>query len=70
MLTVNRNIKAQQNLKTLPVTVVVLIGASSRLRNLSPLLPAFEQVVPTLSPGSLVEIRESGVTVVSTGRSP
>jgi hypothetical protein len=68
LLTVDQNIKAQQNLATLPVTVVVLIGTSSRLPDLLPLLPTFERVVQALLPGSLVEIRAGGITVVSGGR--
>ena len=70
LLTVDRNIKPQQNLVTLPVTVVVLIGRSSRLPDLLPLLPAFDQVAPTLQAGAFIEIRPSGVTVVSAGRLP
>ncbi len=70
LLTVDRNIKAQQNLSTLPVTVVVLIGPSSRLPDLLPLLPTFDRVAPTLQAGAFIEIRPSGITVIDAGRAP
>jgi hypothetical protein len=57
MLTADRNIKYQQNLKTLPVAVVVLVTPDG-------LLPSFQQLVPKLlvalsqlKPRNLIELQ-------------
>jgi predicted nuclease of predicted toxin-antitoxin system len=69
LLTVDKNIKHEQNLTRLPVAVVVLIAASNRTEDLVPLLPFFESALPTLMPGALIEIEAGGkVTVIAPGR--
>jgi predicted nuclease of predicted toxin-antitoxin system len=50
LLTVDQNIKAEQNLSMLPISVMVLIAQSNRLRD--------------LRPGQLIEIRTSGITTI------
>ena len=57
LLTVDRNIKYQQNLNTLPVAVVVMIAPTNRLADLLPLLPGVEQVIQRLAPRTLTEVR-------------
>ena len=39
VLTADQNIEFQQNLKTVPVAVVVLVATSNRLESLEPLVP-------------------------------
>src|SRR5438093_8655384 len=39
LLTADQNIEFQQNLKTLPMAVVVLVANSNRLESLEPLVP-------------------------------
>jgi hypothetical protein len=63
-LTVDQNIKAQQNLSTLPITIIVLIAFSNRLSDLLPLLPSLETVFNHLKAGQLIEIRAGGATVI------
>lgn len=56
MLTVDRNLKHEQNLATLPLAVVVLVARSNRLSDRVPLVPAVEQALAVLVPKTLVEV--------------
>jgi hypothetical protein len=56
VLTADQNIEFQQNLKTLPVAVVVLVAASNRLESLEPLLPELLRVLAMLQPKTLVRV--------------
>lgn len=56
LLTVDQNIKHQQNLAALPIAVMVLIGSSNKLVDLLPLVPKIEEAIRTLVPCTLVEI--------------
>ena len=56
VLTADQNIECQQNLKTLPVAVVVLVAESNRLESLEPLVPELLQVLERLHPRSLVRV--------------
>ena len=56
LLTADQNIEFQQNLKTLPLAVVVLIADSNRLESLEPLLPDILEVLETLQPNVLVRV--------------
>lgn len=67
-LTVDRNIRNQQNLSTLKIAVVVLIAASNRTEDLQPLAPAIERSISSIKPGQLVEVGSGGVTVFAPGR--
>jgi predicted nuclease of predicted toxin-antitoxin system len=62
-LTVDQNIKTQQNLSALPIPVIVLVAASNRRTDLLPLLPLLEGALQKLKPGQLIEIRISGMTI-------
>jgi hypothetical protein len=55
-LTADQNIEFQQNLKTLPIAVVVLIADSNRLESIAPLVPAILQGLETLQPNVLVRV--------------
>jgi hypothetical protein len=50
VVTADQNIEFQQNLKTLPVSVVVLVAASNRLESLEPLVPELPRALETLQP--------------------
>ena len=65
LLTVDRNLKSEQNLKTLPVAVIVLIGRSNRLRDLLPLLPHLENALAIVKKGQVVEVDATGFRIVS-----
>jgi len=56
VLTADQNIEFQQNLKTLPIAVVVLVSASNRLESLEPLVPDVLKVLSTLQPRTLVRV--------------
>ena len=49
LLTADQNIEFQQNLKTLPMAVVVLVADSNRLESLEPLVPEILQALETLN---------------------
>lgn len=56
LLTADQNIEFQQNLKTLPMAVVVLVTDSNRLESLEPLVPEILQVLETLPPKVLIRV--------------
>ena len=56
LLTADQNIEFQQNLTTLPMSVVVLVAASNRLESLEPLVPDVLKVLETLQPKVLVRV--------------
>ena len=56
VLTADQNIEFQQNLKTVPVAVVVLVATSNRLESLEPLVPDLLQALETLQPRSFVRV--------------
>ncbi len=55
-LTVDRNLRHQQNLKAAGVGVVVLVAASNRLADLVPLMPSVRVALGSVNPGAVVEI--------------
>jgi hypothetical protein len=56
LLTADQNIEFQQNLKTLPIAVVVLIADSNRLESLEPLVPQLLQILADVQPKTLVRV--------------
>ena len=56
LLTVDRNIKSQQNLSTLPIAVVILLVKSNRWADLILCVPEIESALKTLTPRTLVEV--------------
>ena len=56
LLTADQNIEFQQNLKTLPMAVVVLVADSNRLESLEPLLPGILRALETLQPKMIVRV--------------
>ncbi len=55
-LTVDQNIRHQQNLQAAGVAVVLLIAQTNRLADLVPLMPAVLSALNSIKPGTLVEI--------------
>ncbi len=55
-LTVDRNLRHQQNLTSSRLTVIVLIAASNQYDDLAPLIPQVKIALAGLTPGSVVEI--------------
>jgi predicted nuclease of predicted toxin-antitoxin system len=56
LLTADQNIRYQQNLHGLSVTVVILIAKTNRLQELIPLMPAVRSVLETIQPGIFIEV--------------
>jgi predicted nuclease of predicted toxin-antitoxin system len=56
LLTVDQNIRDQQNLAGHTISILILRGRSSRLRDLEPLVPAVLSALRTLAPGKAVRI--------------
>lgn len=59
LLTADQNVEFQQNLRTLPMAVVVLVADSNRLESLGPLVPNVLRVLKTLEPKVLVRVGAS-----------
>jgi len=56
LLTADQNIEFQQNLKTLPIAVVVLVARTNRLESLEPMVAEVLRVLETLQPKVLVRV--------------
>jgi hypothetical protein len=55
-ITPDRNLRYQQNLSKLPISVVVVAAPSNELPALLPLVPDIERALATLRPRILVEV--------------
>jgi len=56
-LTVDKNIRFQQDLKSLSFGVILLSAVTNRLADLLALMPQVVAALPTIKPGTLVEIK-------------
>jgi hypothetical protein len=56
VLTVDRNLQYQQNPRTLPIAVLVMVAKSNKLADLKALIPAVEKALATLQPRTIVEV--------------
>ena len=56
LITVDTNLRFQQNLSGLALRIVVLRAISNDMSDLKPLVPKVLAVIPTLAPGAVVEI--------------
>ena len=57
LLTVDQNLRYQQNLTACVVSIVVMVAASNSLDILVPLIPAVDVALVGIRPGDVVEIR-------------
>ena len=55
-ITVDTNLAFQQNVETLPIAVVVLHAATTRLHDLRALIPSLRSLLPTVRSGQLHHI--------------
>jgi hypothetical protein len=55
-VTVDQNLRYQQDLRAAQIAVVVLVAPTNRLADLLPLMPAVLTSLATIQPGDLVEI--------------
>ncbi len=56
LITVDQNLRYQQNLAVVGVAVIVLVGPGIRLEDLMPLMPSTIRVLKTIQAGDVVEI--------------
>jgi predicted nuclease of predicted toxin-antitoxin system len=56
LLTADKNMEYQQNLRTLPMSILVIRARSNRLPDLQPLVPEVLAVLDTLGPRRFVKI--------------
>lgn len=57
LLTVDQNLRYQQNLKGRVIAVVVLIANGIDVEDLLPLVPALENTLAQIQPGQVYEVR-------------
>ena len=71
VVTVDQNLRFQQNLAALPLTVVILIAPNNRFETIEPCAAHVLAALPRLAKCSLVTIDTAGVvTVVTTPPTP
>ena len=56
LLTVDQNLRYQQNLQAAGIALIVVVAASTRLADLIPLIPSVQTALGSISPGDVVEI--------------
>jgi hypothetical protein len=56
LITADSNLEHQQNLRTLPLSVVVLVASTNRLESLVPLVPELLELLKAPPPHRLVRI--------------
>jgi predicted nuclease of predicted toxin-antitoxin system len=59
LLTIDQNLRFQQDVHGLNVAVVMLVARSNRLSDLEPLLPELLRVLSTIGPGELASVGET-----------
>ena len=57
LLTVDQNLRYQQNRAASGVAVVVMVAPTNRLADLVPLVPKVEVALRNIQPGDIVEVR-------------
>ena len=55
-LTADQNLQYQQNMKTLPIAVAVLVAKSNRVESLKPLVPSLMSALGSIRPRTLIRI--------------
>ncbi len=58
-LTVDQNLKYQQNLKNFNIAIILLIARNNRLKTLLPLMPEVREALSKIAKGDLVHIGTS-----------
>lgn len=55
-VTADQNLQYQQNIKTLPIAVAVLVAKSNRIQSLNPLVPALLSALDSIQPRTLIRV--------------
>ena len=56
LLTGDQNLEFQQNLTTLPIAVIVMVGVNNRIEILRPLISDVLETLGTIQPGQIIRI--------------
>jgi len=56
MLTIDKNLRNEQNLATLPVAVMVILARTNRLQDIEPFIPEILKALNNLKPCQLIEV--------------
>ena len=56
LLTADQNLRYQQNLEQLEISIIVMVASSNRLQDLLPLIPNVCNVLDTIVWGEIIEI--------------
>ena len=59
-LTVDRNLRHQQNLTNAGIAVIVMVSAGSKAPDLIPLMPGVLAALDVIQPGDVVEVSAPG----------
>ena len=62
LLTVDRNLRYQQNLTNSGIALIVMVAASNRVPDLTPLTPDVLAALDVIQPGDVIEISAPGPT--------
>jgi predicted nuclease of predicted toxin-antitoxin system len=62
LLTADKNMEFQQNLATLPVSIVIMRAQSNRVEDLSRVIPAVLRALGSLQPTTLIKVAASQET--------
>ena len=57
-LTVDQNLKYQQNLTALRISVILLVARNNRLQTLLPLMPKVREALDEIGPGEFIRVAE------------
>jgi hypothetical protein len=55
-LTIDKNLKHEQNLATLPISVVVIMAPSNRMEDILPFVPVVIDGLKSIQPKTLIEV--------------
>jgi hypothetical protein len=55
-ITVDQNLKYQQNLKAFDIAVILLVGRNNRLKTLLPLMPEVREALKNIKSGEFIRI--------------
>jgi predicted nuclease of predicted toxin-antitoxin system len=60
LITVDQNLPFQQNIRALPIAVIIIIANGITYEELHPLIPNVLAVLTTIRPGQLVRVETAG----------
>jgi predicted nuclease of predicted toxin-antitoxin system len=60
LITVDRNLQYQQNIRSLPIAVVIIVAGGITYDKLKPVGPLIENALKTINPGEMIKIEGPG----------